>query len=672
VDLEFQARMPPTPEEMYRFYQTNRNEAEVALVPVPVEKYLNDPAIPKPTQDELERFFKKYREAKYDPASASPGFQQPELARVRWVTADPKSKFYTAAARAATTLQITPPVLYRPGQGLPLSAASYAARSAAWEASLARNYEAVKKNPAVRDRYLMATRETPYFALPLYKGVREPRPTDLAALVAASADPGFGFAALAGYPAALAGYQAAAYTRQADELEPILQNERAKRWPIGASIVLTAPASPFGARVMELYAARPQFLPLVGPVKKEMRENVEARLARDWVRVTMQEVKARLEANKGAHLLNSALNKLRAGSPRFKGGLQEGGTTGWRSRYDIGDDPGMAPLKKSYERYYEDINLREGRGGTAGMLRPDDFYRLFFDAEPFGVGGEQLFDPKPWPPAVTIKPNPFDLLVKGRNLRPEVRQMFDEADQPFLFWRTEVKPSQPPESLAEVRAAVEHAWRLEKARALMGPKVQAVTDELLKAEKAPEPDLWLAVRDAAKRQGEKLIILQHVAPLVERKHEREILDPTVEYEDYQLPRGKILYPRDDTAKQILALRDLKEPLKVGIAELDKLNRSLFEATKGGGKFIQVLANKPQTVFYVAALVRPAQASPYGFLDAYRMAGGIPAHNQFVERTQSEFARQFRQELMRQLRAAANMTEVSAEARKEFSGEGANR
>ncbi len=686
-----QTRMAPTPEEIYNFYVKHRNEAEIALIPLRVEKHLKDSAIPKPTEDELARFFKRYKDQKYDPASRDPGFQQPEMAQVRWLTADPKSKFYTTAARLATTFEVTTPWHYQPQQGPVLAAVSYLARSAAWEASLARNYENLKRRPSTRDRYEMAakvvpvlglpfgrlamrdngdyiirsTRANPYFALPLYKGVEQPRAVDVAALLAGSADPAFG-------ASAVAGYQAAAYFPQAEEMAPVLEYERKKRGPLGATVVLTAPAMPLAAAAMQAYLDRPQFLPLLGPVKKELRERIETGLAQEWARLTMYEARERLEANKGEHTLTSELRKLQNSGPRFKLGLQEGGTTGWRSPYDIGDDPGMAALKKSYEHYYPIINSAEGRGGTAGMLHADDFDRLFFGAESFGVGNIPTFYPQPWPPTVTIKPSQLDMLVKGANLRPETKQLFNEAEQPFLFWRTAVKPAHTPTELGEIRAAVEHAWRLEKARALMGPKVKAVADALVKAEKAPDADLWLAVRDAAKAQKEKLIVLHKVAPLVEETTGGELTGTQIVYEDYKLPPGKIQYPRDDTAKQVLALRDLKEPLKVGIPEMDKLNQELFKATKDSGHVVQILTNKPQTVFYVASLVRPAPALPSGFMEAYRMAGGMPARNLFVERCQSDLAQQFREELMRQLRAAAGMTEISAEARKEFVGEGPNR
>ena len=77
----------------------------------------------------------------------------------------------------------------------------------------------------------------------------------------------------------------------------------------------------------------------------------------------------------------------------------------------------------------------------------------------------------------------------------------------------------------------------------------------------------------------------------------------IAYGPYTLPRGKIRHPRPDAAKDLLALRELKEPIKTGLADIDALNAELFKATKEKGKTIQVLTNRPQTVFYVAATVR---------------------------------------------------------------------
>src|SRR5262249_21981129 len=153
---------------------------------------------------------------------------------------------------------------------------------------------------------------------------------------------------------------------------------------------------------------------------------------------------------------------------------------------------------------------------------PDDFDRLFFGAEPFGVGNILPFDPKPWPPTVTAKPSQIDILMKGRSLRPETVNLFDTAEQGFLFWREGARQSHTPESLDEVRTKVEHAWRLEKARELMGPKVKAVADQLVKAQKAPDYDPWLAARDAAKAEKEPLTILRNVAPLVPRRQGGEL------------------------------------------------------------------------------------------------------------------------------------------------------
>src|SRR5262249_16571133 len=155
----------------------------------------------------------------------------------------------------------------------------------------------------------------------------------------------------------------------------------------------------------------------------------------------------------------------------------------------------------------------------------------------------QLFEAKPWPPTVTKKPDKTEVLLKGEHAEPQTVHLYEAAEHPFLFWRTAVELSAPPKADAvrtdpDVRAEGEHAWRLDRARKLIHKHGKGVTDELVNSEKAPNPDIWQAVRKAAQGEKEKLIILRNVAPLVKRPgNERR-----TEYVPYELPRGTILYP----------------------------------------------------------------------------------------------------------------------------------
>ena len=131
--------------------------------------------------------------------------------------------------------------------------------------------------------------------------------------------------------------------------------------------------------------------------------------------------------------------------------------------------------------------------------------------------------------------------------------------------------------------------------------------------------------------------------------------------------------------------ELKEPLKAGDKadelnrSLDALNKALFESTKATGKFIQVLTNQPRTVFYVAVLVRPPAAVDPSGMDSrfvYALQHGLgfqgqPPGNLFTQQCQNFFAREYRRELMAQLRQQAGMTPPNAEARKRFDTEGPN-
>ena len=90
-----------------------------------------------------------------------------------------------------------------------------------------------------------------------------------------------------------------------------------------------------------------------------------------------------------------------------------------------------------------------------------------------------------------------------------------------------------------------------------------------------------------------------------------------DYAPYQLPKNAFAYPRDDMAKELLHLRDLKKPLETGIAKLDAINAELLKEREKTGNIVQILTNKPHTVFYVACVTnnlgrsRPSQRELHG-------------------------------------------------------------
>lgn len=656
--MVYETRFPPTPAQMNAFYNLKRAEAEIAVIPIRVENFLKD--IPAPTVAEEEALFRKYRDKQNDPTSPEPGFKRPNEVKIQWVSADPDSKFYKDAARTVTTLQITPPFLYDPLQPLAVSAAGYAARSAAWDASLARNYDNLKRTDF--QTYLVPPFNDPYFALPLFPFDDKHKPTavDAASLFGSAVPGGFG---LPGYPM-VAGYQTLAYKgekgKREAEMAPVLEAERKRRITPGATVVLLGAAQPpaAAAAVYAVMASEVHFQPLVGPLKEKLRSEVEARLAQRWVNQNMIAVRRALERRKGKDaqfVVQAALAQL---VPRY--GLSIGQTKAFYSEHDIASAPELEPLKKAYEKWYELVNTIEGLGGTSRMLKEDDFNRLFFGGEEFSVGNADVYTAKPWPPVVVPKANPLDVLKK--DMGNVGQRLWETAERPFLFWKTEAERGRDVKNLAEVEKQVEHAWKVRKARENIVPHIKKVAEALLAAQKAPDGDLRGTVRAQARAVKEEPIFLQHVAPLVPTQLKEQ--GAPIHFEPYQLPRGKFTYPREDMAEHLLALRDLKAPIQVGDKAIDELNRTLFEQ-RGKGRVIQVLPNRPKTAFYVVVQLNEPRADREGFLEAYTLAPAAVENTRrslFVDTTQEELAGEFRHELLAQMRRNLEV-EVTDAARK---------
>jgi hypothetical protein len=159
-----------------------------------------------------------------------------------------------------------------------------------------------------------------------------------------------------------------------------------------------------------------------------------------------------------------------------------------------------------------------------------------------------------------------------------------------------------------------------------------------------------------------------VAQLVENKN-RGPLD-AVAYVDYALPAGKIPFPRETMVKDLLKLHNLTTPLKIDdLKEVNELNEKLFDKNlKPSLKYgqIQVLTNKPRTVYYLAmvAAVKPAEMFHY-FADVLPQAAASGrAQNQFVDQVQSEYGKELLKLVIEQLRAQAEVA-ISDQARKQF-------
>jgi hypothetical protein len=690
VEPDLRTRNPTAPAQFYDLYKQKRSPAEIAVLAVPVEDFLGK----DPTPEQRQQFYDRYKLKKYDPTKEEPGFLLPERVEIQWVSADPKSAAFTAPARAVTALLQRPAFLYDPMQPLALAAISYAAHQPAWDKRMQDKYAEDLQKPKVRqDHRIPGWLDSLWLPLLYREGLKKAEREDVAAVKPGSLtlrqDMAAAKAALVGSGAAgpqfgvtaLAGYQFRVSYRQAKELAPVLRAERQKRAPVYATLVLSGTMSPFTLLGMADIASQiPQSMPLAGPVGKEYREKFEERQARDWAQTIMQDVRAKLEGpavagHKGA--FEDALTNLQQKYGRL---LTIDGTGQPRSPFDIGTDPGMVPLRKSYEKWYDRINLAEGRGGTPGALKADDFPRLFFSLEKFGVGNAQDYQAKPWPPVIQTKPHRLDIFLKGEEAaQSRTIDFFEQADRAFMFWkhgsRGKRADANEPQGLAnpEIRRVVDHAWKVEKAREGMEGRLrELITRDLLPAAKKSGGELRAAFRKLtqASDKDKAPVILRGVAPWTEKTVRNEVQGYDITfYEPYEVPHGTFLYPREDTTKQILALRDMAKPLESGDPKIDHLNQELFKQTQETGRVVQVLTNSPKTVFYVVALVLPPQENPYRFFDAYRKAVGPTAGRLppdfLIEQAYQEFAGDYRQALMVQLRALTKLGQPTKEASTQF-------
>lgn len=661
-----EVRAPLSPAQLWDIYKEKRTQYDLSLVPVRVEFFRDK--IKEPDTDKLKSFFEAHKSQPFDPASAKPGFEVPQMVKAAWIMADPASPAYERPAQAVSLLETTPRVAVV-GPFDPLAnAVLFGASSLAFDASMQRNYDAARRQSSQPDfkltipeileldreaKYLMASLTEP--ALPaLLSYLAKPTPAGVASAVAsAGADPF----------AAIAPYLAEAYTPVQAEAEKLLAEENKPRLELAVALATLADTSPLAAPAIWLNADRtPRFLPLQA-VKRAFQKNYEDNLARTWTAANMTAAKDKLDQLAGKdRAMEIWVPKLIA-----QYGFRHGATEKFYDKYGLDAAVELAPLREAFESDRVGININTGTSGTPEMLKEGDLYKLFFGS---GDSGSGRYVARPWPPILDIKEN----LQRGLPARRV--SLFEKSGKPFLFWKTDERFAHSPEKLDEVKERVLAAWQTDKAREELAlPRAKEIAQALQKS----GGDFSPVIREEAKKLNTSPIAIRGLAVL----HPDVVGDPqgagqSRSYREFPLPKELIvdrdnanLYPREDMVKQLLALTNLEKPLQSDYKPLDDLNKELFQITKKlpekerAGKFVQVLTNRPHTVFWVGAVVGVPGADLKDFADAYKHAIGFPVDT-FVTQAQEDAAKQYVDALLGQLRRELNFTFTgSEEARKSF-------
>lgn len=685
VEYGYQIRFPLTPHQLWTTYRNDLTQFDVAILPVKVEDFLAK--VPEPTKEQLEELFTKYKNQKYNPGSDTPGFIQPERAKIQFVTADPESSYYMDKAKMVTSLETIPPMYVDfglPGFG---TALRYAGGKPFMDSILQEGYEQAKVESIVKlsrgilDEipYAQSPLSEPTFELALYSH-RKPNPQSAASLVAS-----IGVAAqqlslgMSGFPGGVPGlladglssYQVAAYFEHKGTVGLAIEEEIHRRVPVGMSLVLAA-ASPLAGDLLAMaapYAAfgdQVQFLPF-GAAQPEYLAKKEKQIAGEFAKEVMENVQKDLKTAQGkTKEFNSRLAKVK---DKYKAGIQIFETKDFSDPFTVTKQPALKKLEDAFkdQKTLDWINLIEGRAGTEIKLSSDDFAKLFFDpTEHFSVASATPYVFQPWPPVVVPKNAvPLNEFGKEGDLEKGVKfSMWLLSDNRFLFWKTAKEEPKYPEKMSQVEDEVRKAWKFQEARKKAWEAARDIANGLYKEQQTTGKDYMPVLKDEATKLKVDLISLDKATrkiPVGIPGFQGKVVG--VKYDQRQLEKGLIPYPRETMSKEVFSLFDLKKPLdyynpakKEGEAQapgndkdVDELNKKIFRESEP--RQIQVLTNQPRSVYYVSVVNKVYPAELKDFLKAFAEAKGRGTFeaNYFVTMSRSEAAIQFRDALLKQLR-----------------------
>jgi hypothetical protein len=708
-------RVPITLAELWDVYKKERSEYDVTLIPIQVGDLTKD--VKEPSETALTDYFEKHRTKRYDPESPLPSFESPKEIKVEFLMADPTSPIYGATARAQRLLLTTLPLAANLLNSPVVTAARYGAASAEQLKAEQDLLEAMgtRRFEDYPGAYLSAADlRTP---MAIYLAERDPKAVaSLVGNIAAS----FGDPGLAGVPA-VAGMRAFPESYQGDRLQAGMAAEaKSRALPYAKLAVAGLTGQPldlftsaminlhqYPAPVPSIHPGRQVLpLPVIAPELEAIMEN---RTAEQWASNNLRKMKRLIDDNNKTETIKMLIKEYVDGPDPAKNlHLTHVITKGYYNQFNIDKAPELQPLRQQFEKYYDRINWYENRSvRPEKVLKEGDFYKLFFDNEPF-FSSNAKYKVLPWPPVVEPSPLQVMALPGQRQLdlqgipeqelaavqqymqqltpsQPPRFSLLDEAQKPILFWERDEKPPELPLKRADAGSRVRDAWLLEQAREHKAlPLAKKIADQLREAGGDFSSEL---VRRAGDQAGRTPIVLPKIAPMAPKLSGDPLKRGTRVYAGYHLPKDVIVRPRDDMVAQLLSLYDLKAPIEIhsklleGGAEptfvkmVNDLNKELFDKVKKEkepkGLFVQVLTNKPQTVYYVAVVSR--RPNPYDkaqrddFTSALKFASEATGLfvDTFAERAQQMLATSFHKQLVEQMKTELGYTPPDEKVQQDF-------
>ncbi|GIW81582.1 MAG: hypothetical protein KatS3mg105_3389 [Gemmatales bacterium] len=615
-----------TPYELWKFYKKQRTENKVAVLPIAVDQKDFLAKVESPNEEELRKLYDQYKDVVFSEDSPTPGFKQTERVKVEWVSGRVDSPYYLAEAKKR--VEDIKRVL---AQSFPLATAGLRTNSGPLaEAAVIASHLApppqyelllLAKYKQLRDREEDLHQQHPF--LPFVSRYRfssfldlkdhwltdqaVQRPETVAAFVGNTiGSAGTGGSPVTG-PTALQATAVALEARQGGQIWATLFLAGSSLNPVGV-LATAAPLAP-----------QRQFRPL-----ESVRQHVEEELLKEFAynilrenleklssgiqyygRADADELRRKLAAAEpklvattlaeaaGAPLASGLLystvltreeriDLLQLGAGMFLTGstqampasiavlyhrerlpqrmvrafvdrhvekwhLVHGQSSQPRDRFTIAEDPGLKPLYETYAKH--------NRG------REEDFPTLFFSG------------------------NRPSLLFYPSELRGTISMRHDQL---YWHWNADEYEAYVPD-FAEVRAKVEKAWRLQKARKF----AEQEAEEIAALARRAKADAVRVLKDGTPHSG-TVFFLEHVAPL--QKPPAFVVPNTGPHlRPYQVPPEKIEYPTRDFAEKLFALEKPGDTV--------------------------VLHNRPMTIYYVASLIERQPPPLKEFYTSYDQLAG---------------------------------------------------
>ncbi len=440
----------------------------------------------------------------------------------------------------------------------------------------------------------MAALTEPSFPMSIYAS--QPHAGDAAAFLGTT----LGAAGTCASPlGALAAYQADTARSNAGDkdLQAAIAHAGRERIPFGVTLLLSgaqpAPslAGPLGALGLVAYGNEtPQTLPPEA-VKPLVAVRARTMLAHDLVVGNMKE-------------FQKALDEVRSkasGTPEARAAAARAWVPKGLAQYHLDQHEAMKDLRDQYT-IADDPALKALKDA---FIRPPMKSTPKTDEEMgtnlFGTEGE--YQPAVWPPGSSLTETNF----------------FDRDRQLYLVWHTDEQKAFVP-TFDQARDKVIAAWRLNKARTA----ARAEADKLRAKVAETKGNIAKLTQLAAEQKAATPFELKQVA--------REVPAPMAAptgghtYMPFQFP-DTMPYPGKDWLDQMLD--KLKEP----------------------GNAV-VLANEPQTTFYVTVLEERLPPTEHTFADAYRDAANSFSRDQLLDTLTQKQQQQYRDDFLKQLRVEA--------------------